>query len=45
MNKIVKSLARLIQKNRERTQINKIKNVKGEVTTNTIENTKDKKLL
>ena len=41
--KIVKSLARLIKKKRERTQINKIKNEKGEVTTNTAENTKDHK--
>ena len=31
-NKIDKSLARLIKKNRERTQINKIRNEKGEVT-------------
>ena len=36
-NKINKPLARLIQKNRERTQINKIMNEKGEVTTNTNE--------
>ena len=33
MTKIDKLLARLIQKNRERTQINKIMNEKGEVTT------------
>ena len=37
INKIDRPLARLIQKNRERTQINKIMNEKGEVTTNTIE--------
>ena len=34
INKTDKSLARLIQKNRERTQINNIMNEKGEVTTN-----------
>ena len=32
INKIDKSLARLIKKKRERTQINKIRNEKGEVT-------------
>ena len=32
INKIDRPLARLIQKNRERTQINKIMNEKGEVT-------------
>ena len=37
INKIDKQLARLIQKNRERTQINKIMNEKGEVPTNTNE--------
>ena len=37
INKIDRPLARLIQKNRERTQINKIMNEKGEVTTNTNE--------
>ena len=37
INKIDKSLASCIQKNRERTQINKIMNEKGEVTTNTNE--------
>ena len=36
-NKIDKSLARLIKKKRERTQINKIWNEKGEVTTDTTE--------
>ena len=35
INKIDKPLARLIKKNRERTQINKIRNEKGEVTTHT----------
>ena len=35
INKIDKPLARLIQKNRERTQINKIMSENGEVTTNT----------
>ena len=37
INKIDKSLARLIKKKRERTQINIITNVKGEVTTDTTE--------
>ena len=37
INKIDKPLARLIQKTRERTQINKIMNEKGEVTTNSNE--------
>ena len=32
INKIDKPLARLIKQNRERTQINKIRNEKGEVT-------------
>ena len=32
INKIDKPLTRLIKKKRERTQINKIRNVKGEVT-------------
>ena len=35
INKIDKPLARLIKKKRERTQINKIRNEKGEVTTDT----------
>ena len=34
-NKTDKPLARLIKKKRERTQISKIRNEKGEVTTNT----------
>ena len=33
INKIDKSLARLMQTKRERTQINKIRNEKGEITT------------
>ena len=33
INKINKSLARLIKKKREKNQINKIRNEKGEVTT------------
>ena len=33
MNKIDKHLARLIKKKREKNQINKIRNEKGEVTT------------
>ena len=37
MNKIDKPLARLIKKKRERTQINRIRNEKGEVTTDTAE--------
>ena len=37
INKIDKPLARLIRKNREKTQINKIRNEKGEVTTDTRE--------
>ena len=37
INKIYKTLARLIKKRRERTQINKIRNEKVEVTTNTTE--------
>ena len=35
INKIDKTLARLIKKKRERTQISKIRNEKGEVTTDT----------
>ena len=35
INKIDKPLVRLIKKKRERIQINKIKNEKGEVTTDT----------
>ena len=37
INKIDKSLARLIKKKREKTQINRIKNEKGEVITDTAE--------
>ena len=37
INKIDKPLARLIKEKRERTQINKIRNEKGEVTTETAE--------
>ena len=37
INKIDKPLARLIKKKRERTQINKIRNEKGDVTTDTTE--------
>ena len=36
-NKIDKPLARLIKKNREKNQINKIRNEKGEVTTDNTE--------
>ena len=37
INKIDKPLARLIKKEREKTQINKIRNEKGEVTTDNAE--------
>ena len=37
INRIDKPLARLIKKKRERTQINKIRNEKGEITTDTAE--------
>ena len=37
INKIDKPLARLIKKKREKNQINKIRNVKGEVTTDNAE--------
>ena len=37
INKIDKLLARHLKKKRERTQINKIRNEKGEVTTDTAE--------
>ena len=37
INKINKPLARLIKKKREKTQINRIRNEKGEVTTDTAE--------
>ena len=37
INKIDKPLARLIKKKRERTQINKVRNKKGEITTDTAE--------
>ena len=37
INKIDKTLARLIKKKRERAQINKIRNEKGKVTTDTTE--------
>ena len=37
INKIDKPLARLIKKKREKTQINRIRNQKGEVTTDTAE--------
>ena len=37
INKIDKPLARLIKKQREKTQINRIRNEKGEVTTDTAE--------
>ena len=37
INKIDKALARLIKKKREKTQLNRIRNDKGEVTTDTAE--------
>ena len=37
INKIDKPLARLIKKKREMTQINRIRNEKGEITTDTAE--------
>ena len=37
INKIGKPLARLIKKKREKTQMNRIRNEKGEVTTDTAE--------
>ena len=37
INKMDRTLARLIKKKRERTQINKIRNEKREVTTDTAE--------
>ena len=37
INKIVKALTRLIKKKREKTQINRIRNEKGKVTTDTAE--------
>ena len=37
INKINEPLARLIKKKREKTQINTIRNEKGEVTTDTVE--------
>ena len=37
INKIDKPLARLIKKKREKTQINRIRNERGEVTTDTAE--------
>ena len=37
INKIDKPLARLIKKKKERTQINKIKNERGDIKTNTAE--------
>ena len=37
INKIDKPLARLIKKSREKTQVNRIRNEKGEVTTGTEE--------
>ena len=41
MNKIDKPLARLIKKKREQAQINKIRNEKGDVTTDSTKQYKD----
>ena len=45
INKIDKPLARLIKKKKERTQINKITNERGEFTTNYHRNTNNKRIL
>ena len=45
INKIYKPLARLIKKKREKSQINKIGNEKGEVTTASAETQKIMRLL
>ena len=45
INKIDKTLARLIKKKRESTQMNKIRNQKGGVTTDTAEIKNHKRLL
>ena len=45
INKIDKPLARLIKKQREKIQINKIRNENGEITTDNTKNTKDYKRL
>ena len=45
INKIDKPLDRLIKKQREKNQINKIRNENGEITTDKHRNTKDHKRL
>ena len=45
INKIEKPLARLMKEKREKTQINRIRNEKGEVTTDTAETQSIKRLL
>ena len=45
INKTDKHLARLIKKQREKNQINKIRNENGEITTEEYRNTKDHKRL
>ena len=45
VNKIDKLLARLIKKQREKNQINKIRNENGDITTENTRNTKDHKRL
>ena len=45
INKIDKPLARLIKKKREKTQINRIRNEKGEVTTDTADTNDHERLL
>ena len=45
INEIDKPLARLIKKQREKIQVNKIRNENGEITTDNTKNTKDYKRL
>ena len=45
INKIDKTLARLIKKKREKNQINKIRNENGEITTNNTNKNDHKRLL
>ena len=45
INKIDTPLARLIKKKREKTQINRIRNEKGEVTTNAAETQRIERVL
>ena len=45
INKVDKPLARLVKKQREKNQINKIRNENGDITTDNTEITKDHKRL